>query len=353
MTNYLKLSRFVGIATFAILVLFSVKSFSAQSPYDLMDRANELYREGRFKQAIILYRKAESRGADPVASSFNISNCYYQMEKYPEAAAGYRKTVEFSKGTFAPSLFNLASVYFRLKQYPESIATYHRALKLDATNVSGWLYLSEAYSKTGDKVGALKAIEKAYALDKSDIGLIYQLSEANIAVGDFSQATKIIREGYLSHPEEVDFLVYLGDVYRLEKDYERSVSAYREALGIIPDNIPTMYKMADALVENGMAFVAMNILNEILQIDPKFSDAAIFLGNLSYDAKFLDRAEYAYELAAKNGNAEAVFGFKNMAYDAHLQKRDSEALRLLELAQKYYPDDQSLMADIKQIESDN
>jgi hypothetical protein len=58
-------------------------AFAAQSSYDLMERANALYREGKFKQAITLYRKAESRGADPVATSFNIANSYYQSGMYP------------------------------------------------------------------------------------------------------------------------------------------------------------------------------------------------------------------------------------------------------------------------------
>jgi tetratricopeptide (TPR) repeat protein len=244
----------------------------------------------------------------------------------------------------------MASVYFRLKQYPECVAAYHRALKLEPENVSGWLYLGEAYSKTGDAVGALRAIEKAYQLDKEDISIVYQLSEVNIALNDFERAVAVIREGYAAHPEETDFLIYLGDVYRLNKQYEESAGAYREALGVRPDDTPTMYKLADVLAEDDKPFVAMDVLHSITQIKPDFSDAAIFLGNLAYDAKFYDRAESAYELAAKQGNAEAVFGFKNMAYDAHAQKRDDEALRLLRTAQQYFPDDVTLQADILEFE---
>ena len=333
------------------ITLFLVAfSFAAQSSYDLMERANALYRSGKFKQAITLYRKAEARGADPIATSFNIANSYYQIDKLAEAAATYRKAVDYSEGKFSPALFNMASVYFRLKQYPECVAAYHRALKLEPENISGWLYLGEAYSKVGDGVGALRAIEHAYQIDKDDISIVYQLSEANIALGDIDRAVEVVREGYADHPEEVDFLVYLGDIFRLNKNYEQSASAYREALGVRPDDPTVMYKLADVLAEDEKVFIAMDVLNSILQVKPDFSDAAIFLGNLAYDAKFFDRAEYAYSLAAKNGNAESVFGFKNMAYDAHAQKRDDEALRLLRLAQQYFPDDVTLQADILEFE---
>ena len=346
-----RLSSFVFRLGVVIFLLASV-SFAAQSSFDLMERANALYRDGKFKQAIVLYHKAQDRGADPVAVSFNVANSYYQMGKFPEAAAAYRKAVDFSEGNFAPALFNMASVYFRLRQYPECIAVYHRVLKLDPNNISGWLYLGEAYSKTGDKVGALRAIENAYGLDKNDISIVYQLSEANIALNDFDRAVTVIREGYTLHPEETDFLVYLGDVHRLNKNYDESANAYREALSIKNDDVQIMYKLADVLAEDKKPYVAMEILNNVLQIKPDFSDAAIFMGNLAYDAKFYDRAEFAYELAAKNGNAEAVFGFKNMAYDAHAQKRDDEAVRLLNVALKYYPNDGTLQADLLELQSE-
>ena len=337
--------------TCLLFLFLAVSAYSAQSSADLMDRANALYRSGKFKNAIILYRKALDRGADPVAVSFNIANSYYQIEKFPEAAANYRKALDYSHGNFSPALFNMASVYYRLRQYPECIAAYHRALKLEPENISGWLYLGEAYSKTGDKIGALKSIEKAYALDKSDISFVYQLSEANIAVGDFERAETVIREGYNAHPEEVDFLVYLGDVYRLQKKYEQSAGSYREALNIRPDDTNTLYKLADVLVEDHKQFVAMDVLSNILQIQPDFTDAAIFLGNIAYDARFFERAEAAYEHAARNGSPEAVFGFKNLAYEARLQKRDGEALRFLKLAQKYYPSDATLEAEILELET--
>ena len=333
-----------------LLALFAISpTFAAQSASELVERANALYRDGRFKQAITLYRKAADRGADPTAVSFNIANSFYQIEQYPEAAASYRKAVDFSNGKFAPALFNMASVYYRLKQYPECIAAYHRALKLEPENVSAWLYLGEAYSKTGDKVGALRAVEKAYSLDKSDISVVYQLSEANIAVDDFDRAIAVIREGYANHPEEVDFLVYLGDVYRLQKNFEQSAGAYREALGIRPDDVQTMYKLADVLAEDNKQFVAMDVLSNILQIKPDFADAAIFLGNLAYDARFWERSEAAYEMAAKSGSEEAVYGFKNLSFEARVQKRNAEALRLLEKAQGFYPKDQTIEAEILEL----
>jgi len=337
-------------AIFFFISFFSVCAFAVQESDALLDRANALYQEGRYPQAILLYRKALARGADPVAVSFNTGNCLFQTEKYPEAAAAYRKAVDFSMGKFSPALFNLASVYFRLKLYPESIATYHRALTLEPTNSSGWLFLGEAYTRTGDKVGTVKALQKAYQLDSIDITIVYQLSEAYIALEDFDLAIDLVRKAYTKNPEEIDFLVYLGDVYRLKKEYDASAGAYREALVIRPDDVSLLYKLADVLAEGKQEYMAMDILSQALLIKPSFSDAAIFLGNLAFDAKWWDRAEQAYEQAAKYNNKEAIYGFKNLAYEASLRKNNEEALQFLKKALQYYPEELTIQAEILNLE---
>ena len=117
--SWLRVFSLIAHSSWLVAIFLAASCFAAQSAYDLMERANALYRDGRFKQAITLYRKAESRGADPIATSFNIANSYYQSGMYAEAAASYRKAVDYSSGKFSPALFNMASVYFRLSQYPE------------------------------------------------------------------------------------------------------------------------------------------------------------------------------------------------------------------------------------------
>src|SRR3954463_9855751 len=93
-----------------------------QSAVDIVNRANALYNRGEFAKALILYRKAEARGADLGTITFNIGNCLYRMGKLPEAAAAFKKTGRLTDGKYLPALFNLAAVLFRLEQYGESIA---------------------------------------------------------------------------------------------------------------------------------------------------------------------------------------------------------------------------------------
>jgi len=336
--------------TFCILIFIQAFAFSqTQSADQILNQANSLYGNGRYAQAVLLYRKAEERGANPVATSFNTANSLFQLNKFPEAAAAYRKAVNFSNGEFAPALANLAAVLYRIGEYAESIAVYRRALSLDPDNASAWIYLAEAYQKTGDNTGALQALEKARRIDSTDVSLVYQQSEVHIAMEEFEAAANLVREGYAKNPEETDFLVYLGDIYRLNKNFSESVAAYREALAVKPNDKELLYKLADCLAEDQKPYLAMDVLNQIMQMDPGFTDAAIFLGNLAFETEWLDRAETAYLLAGRRGNNEALYGLQNIVYEYIQKKRISEAKQTVQKILELYPDNAELKAEFNSI----
>jgi tetratricopeptide (TPR) repeat protein len=320
----------------------------SQSAVDIVTRANALYNKGEFAKALILYRKAEARGADLGTISFNIGNCLYRMNKLSEAAAAFKKTERLTNGEYLPALFNLAAVLFRLEQYGESIAAYRRALRSDPENGSAWLYLADAYGRTKDFVGALQALEKARALDPEDISIVYQMAEAHAAMKEYPAAIALVREAFARKPSEVDFVLYIGDLYRSQGDLEGAAGAYREGLSLKEKDPETLYKLADVLAQDKKPFLAMEYLQKALVFKPDFTDAAVFLGNLAFDAKWWDRAESSYLLALKSGNREGLEGLRNLAYEYHQQGRNDRAAQVLAAAVPLRPGDKALTGEVDQ-----
>lgn len=292
-----------------------VRSKVTQSGQKIVERANALYNQKKYLKAILMYRKAEKRGVDPVVTSFNTGNCYFQLEKLPQAAAAFKKAIRLSNKEYTPALFNLAAVLYRLQQYSESIAVYHRALRTKPDNTSAWLYLAEAYQRTGDLVGTQKALEEAILLNPDDISISYQLAEVHVSMDEYDQAINLIRAAYVSNPDETDFLIYIGDLYRLHDDLTNAAGSYREALSLQNDNIDLMYKLADVLSLDEKPFLAMDYLNKALLLKPDFLDAIIFIGNLYYDSQWWDRAEETYLQAMNLGSSEGLQGIKNIAWE--------------------------------------
>lgn len=319
-----------------------------QSAIDLVNRGNALYNKGEFAKALILYRKAEGRGADPGTISFNIGNCLYRLNRLPEAAAAFRKTDRVTEGKYLAATFNLAAVLFRLEQYGECIAVYRRALRQEPDNASAWLYLADAYARTRDHVGSLQALEKARALEPDDLSIVYQMAETHAALKEYTAAIALVREAYARKPTEVDFLFYIGDLHRGQGEPEEAAAAYREGLALRDKDHEAMYKLADALAQARKPFLAMEWLQKALEQKPDYTDAAVFLGNLAFEARWWDRSEAAYLQALAQGNKEGLEGLRNLAYEFHGQGRNDRAAEALGKALAHRPKDAALAAEVKQ-----
>lgn len=319
-----------------------------QSAIDLVNRGNDLYNKGEFAKALILYRKAEGRGADLGTISFNIGNCLFRLGKLPEAAAAFRKADRLTDGKYLAAVFNLAAVLFRLEQYGECIAVYRRALRQDPDNSSAWLYLADAYARTRDFVGSLQSLEKARDLEPGDLSIIYQMAETHAAIKDYASAVTLVREAYSRKPSEVDFLFYIGDLHRSQGDLEQAAAAYREGLALRERDHEAMYKLADVLAQDKKSFLAMEWLQKALEAKPDYTDAAVFLGNLAFESKWWDRSEAAYLQALTKGNKEGLEGLRNLAYEFHQQGRNDRAAEVLLAAQPLRPKDATLAGEITQ-----
>lgn len=315
---------------------------------DLIVRGNALYGDGEFAKALILFRRAEERGADGAAAAFNQGNCLFQLNRLPEAAAAYRKALRYANGALPPARLNLAAVLFRMEQYGEAIAAYRRVVRDDPENLSAWLYLADAHARVQDYAGALRALEKARALEPGEATLVYQTAEVHAALREYDRAVALVREAYALLPDEIDFLFYIGDLRRAQGRHGEAASAYREGLARRPDDTDGLYKLADALARDDKPFLAMDPLQKALAVKPDFTDAAVFLGNLAFDAKWWERSEGAYLQALEHGNREGLEGLRNLAFELHRQGRHADAAALLERARPFAPDDAELAAEIAQ-----
>jgi tetratricopeptide (TPR) repeat protein len=322
------------------------------APYEkLLNRANQLYRQEKFAQAIILYRKAENRGLQSEVAAMNIGKSYYRVQDYASAAAAFRRAVRMTENQYAPALFNLAATLYRLGEYGECISVYHQGLALVPQNSGAWLYLAEAYQKTGDLTGVQKSLEKARAIDPDDVGIVYQLSELHVSLQEYDRAVEFVRQAYALMPEEIDFLFYMGDLYRLQGKNMEAAASYREGLGFKPNNIQVLYKLADALSEADKPYLAVGYLQKAVKLKPDFVDAWIFLGNISSDQQWFDRASDAYIEAAKQGSEEGIQGLRNLVYDLEKKKNWEAAEALIVQGLSISPKHPDLKTDLEAIRS--
>lgn len=127
-------------------------------------RANKLYQENKFEEALKLYREILAQSAGLAAIHFNAGNCLYHMGKYEESVASFKEAVRL-KPDFFESYTNLANAYGKLKKFDEAVPIFEEALKTYPESPALLSSVGLLYLNSGRSDKAVESLEKAASLD--------------------------------------------------------------------------------------------------------------------------------------------------------------------------------------------
>ena len=91
---------------FNIVLLFSLV-INAQTSDELFSKANNLYQNGKYSEAIKLYTSIEKQGLKSDDLFFNLGNCYYKLNKVAPSIYYYEKALK-TNPIHEDASFNLA-----------------------------------------------------------------------------------------------------------------------------------------------------------------------------------------------------------------------------------------------------
>ena len=140
-------SRFVIPLGLAIIILLS---------------ARVIIRNSNWKDPSTLYTHDLKYNQDSYQIEYALGDFFLRQKKFNEAEQHLNNAVGLfpSTRTFNP----LGSLYLKTSRFEEAVKAYESSLKYDPNHIPSWIYLAAAKYNTGDKEGALYAINKAYAL---------------------------------------------------------------------------------------------------------------------------------------------------------------------------------------------
>lgn len=78
------------------LWLFIAPLVTAQTADDLFKKANALYQENNFEEAIKTYEEIEAQGLNSSELYYNIANCYYKLNKVAPTIYNYEKALKIN-----------------------------------------------------------------------------------------------------------------------------------------------------------------------------------------------------------------------------------------------------------------
>jgi tetratricopeptide (TPR) repeat protein len=288
--------------TFLIISLLVPLAAGAQAPSGVMDRGVRAEAEGRWDDALNLYR------------------------------------AELQRDPRQPDLWvRVADIDARLGRRDDCINALTRAAAVAPTSASIHVRLSEAHAEAGHVDAAFLAIERAVALAPRSSDYLRRRGALAAWAGDYGRAKDSYRRLVQLVPEDADALLGLARTSGWAGDTDSSVAAYRKYLRLRPEVRDAWIELARAESWRGNYAEALDVLGE-------------------FRRRFGDSPEYVREriaVLARGGRPreatrliERVLPATPDDYGLHLSKsvalaaqQRRDALAALETAQRLRPGD--------------
>jgi Ca-activated chloride channel homolog len=125
---------FNSLMIFAFLIL-SVSAY-AQADKKFIRQGNREYKNNKFADSEILYRKAIDKNKESPNAVFNIGDALYKQNKFEEAGKQFAENFNLNedKNKKSAALYNLGNSLLKANKVQESIDAYKNSLKLRPDN---------------------------------------------------------------------------------------------------------------------------------------------------------------------------------------------------------------------------
>ena len=296
------------LATFAILIVFSVVGVCQQSPtrntpteQGPVQQADALIKQGQFAEAIQLLQKESSAGQPVKGAQRELGMAYYRSGQLPEAEKSFRAAMT-EDATDLESVQLLGLTLYRLNKRSEAVQYLERAREwselsnMDANYVLGRCYIdahrfddaraafAEQYNlEPGSGAAHLllaqmllreeraddAAVEAKKALDLSPgIALAhFALGKIYLAKGSVSDALKEFESELKVNPTYPPLYQFLGDLYIRTSKYRDAEHALTKALSLDQSSTGPFILMGKLFLSDNDPQTASTYLEHAEQMD--------------------------------------------------------------------------------------
>ncbi|MDD3876045.1 MAG: tetratricopeptide repeat protein [Bacteroidales bacterium] len=133
----------------SLFFLIQAPYLKAQSELETLRRGNDEYRNERYTEAEVNYRKSMEINPENYRTLYNLGNALYRQGNYEEAARILNNVsnMDMSKANKAKVYHNLGNVLLKNEKLSESIEAYKNALRLNPEDQDTKYNLTYAMSK--------------------------------------------------------------------------------------------------------------------------------------------------------------------------------------------------------------
>ena len=240
---------------------------TAQTGGDTLDRALELHRAGRHRDALALYDQILVRQPSDVRALTYGGVALLELGQAKRAVAALQRAVELQPD-FGEAHCFLANALQTRGRFGDAEASYRQALAIapgDARTHNNLGLVLHKLERSDEAVASFRqaiALQPHYAEAHNNLcHVLTKLGEIDDAVAAGRRAVEIDPDYAEAHNNYGNALVEAGRV-------EDAIAAYRKALAIRPKFVGGLNNLGIALIQGRRAREAVDVLDACLDIDP-------------------------------------------------------------------------------------
>lgn len=250
---------------------------------NLIELANVLKQQGRYREAVDKYAAAEALDARNAEAIENLATLSVNMHKWEQGIAYVEKMKQL--GINKPVNFLLAQCYYQLEHYSESIKYCERAFKEDPKNAEIPYTAALCFMNMHNYKRSAGCYEQAIALDSSRPRWMYEAGLMWYAVPDDKKALYwMVKAGERGYTKSNEYMENLASAYLNAGNLEKGIDMLKQVLERKPEDPELLYDIADAYYRSNKYQEAIDYWDKILSIDKKNASALYMIG-MSYQKK--------------------------------------------------------------------
>lgn len=301
---------------------------------DLFTKAGIAYDSGRIEEAANLYRLAGRKGEQPAIAWFNYGNCQVRLKKRGEAAAAWRKALEWAP-RFKRARLNLAILSEEDGQVGVAVAQYEQLWELDPKDPLPAERLAEIRLSQGDAMGGVEWFAKALQADSARPSANEGMVRAHLQARDTLSARRALsRWTQVGADTSASLWITRAALWERTGQWDQARESAQQALALDSTRASSWLLLARILQQDGADATALVVLRQATRILGHEGRLWKALGQAAWRAEQPEEAYQGLDRALSMGEPGAKELLERMAVwhqvrgESSLAQRARERVRL-------------------------
>ncbi|MBI5725060.1 MAG: tetratricopeptide repeat protein [Planctomycetes bacterium] len=312
-----------------------------------VERAHELYDQGRWVEAAAELRAAIEVNPDNASWYFNLGMTLEAMEEYAPAVRAFKASLRLEPDDLE-TLNCLAVNLTRLGRFAESLKCYARIDRLDPSFEPSYCSRIITFTEMGRHEDAELMFYLARQITAECPACNFNIGDSFYLRGQYDRAIGCWKETLRLEPGRLQVNARIADAYWAKGMLDEALERYRAEMEFDGGDIETVLDAVELLMEMGRMEQAQGMLQKALAGHPDHAPANFYLGQIALMRNDLDLAEAQFAAVAR---LEPAFpGVRmNMARVMIGRSNMRQAVRLLRAEIRRHCDDPHILHQAGQL----